>query len=109
VIVVKIEMWPGGFEARKREIGRVNITNVGGSSDVGHYKVEIPKSTEYAKRPGIWKRGEVRDFPRLSLGPADLLLRALLACVGTRSPNSVLAALDNDPDVGDAPNAEATS
>lgn len=92
MIVCKIEMWPGGRDdhPRKREIGRVVITNVGGSNQVGHYDVVIPKSAEYAKSGGIWKRGQVFNFPRKRLGPHDLLLRALIACIGPRSEEAVL-------------------
>lgn len=91
MIVVKIEMWPGGIEnhPRKREIGRVVIANVGGDNATGHYDVTMPKSAEYAKRLGIWKQGKVLNFPRLRLGPHDLLLRALIACIGPRSKDAM--------------------
>jgi hypothetical protein len=92
MLVCKIEMWPGGSEARAREIGRVLISHVGGDLNYGHYKVVMPKSPEYAKSAGIWKQGEVRNFPRRRLGPHDLLLRALAACIGLRSPEAARAA-----------------
>lgn len=92
MIVCKIEMWPGGREdhPRKRELGRIMIANVGGSAERGDYEVVIPKSGEYAKSPGIWKRGRVSNFPRLRLGPHDLLLRALIACIGERSKHEMI-------------------
>ena len=37
MLVVRMEIWPGGDESRKREIGRANIANVGGDSAVGDY------------------------------------------------------------------------
>ena len=107
MLVCKLEMWPGGAESKARELGRVMIANVGGTQSVGTYEVQIPKSAEYAKRPGIWRRGRVNGFPRLRLGPIDLLLRALIACVGERSPSAVS---DLGPrDLADPPNAEATA
>lgn len=105
MIIVKIELWPGGFEdhPQKRELQRIFIANVGGTAQVGSYDVVIPKSAEYAKRPGIWRKGRVTGFPRLRLGPADLLFRALAACVGDRNREVALGEL------GDEPNAEATA
>jgi hypothetical protein len=91
MIVVKIEMWPGGNEnhPRKRELQRILITNIGSNAQTGDYDVTIPKSAEYARRGGVWKAGKVRSFPRLKLGPADLLLRALVACIAPRNREAV--------------------
>ncbi len=103
MIVVKIEMWPGGMEdhPRKRELQRIFITNSGGTNEIGHYDVKIPKSPEYARRGGIWKSGRVVDFPRLRLGPADLLLRALVACIAGRSREAVATIAGRE--LGDEP------
>ena len=86
MLVCKIELWPGGNEVRAREIGRVLIANVGGDQDTGHYAVQLMRSPEYSAVPGPWRTGRVENFKRLRLGPYDLLLRALAACVGKRSP-----------------------
>lgn len=101
MLVIRIELWPKGDESRAREIGRGLIANVGGTDQVGDYEVRLLKSAEYAKsydprRPGVWRRGTVAGFPRLRLGPWDLLLRALVAACGARSPEAVarLATLD---------------
>lgn len=86
MIVVRIEMWPHGDERLKREIGAAMITNQGtGTRDAGNYTVRLMKSAEYARSPGVWKRGEVEGFPRLRLGPWDLLYRALHATVASRN------------------------
>jgi hypothetical protein len=109
MILVTIEMLPGGDpkHPRRRLLQQIAIANVGGDHKTGHYDVVIPKSPEYAKSAGIWKRGRVTGFPRLRLGPADLLLRALVACVGDRNKSAVtdLAARDLD----SPPDAEATA
>ena len=57
MVYVRIEIWPHGDRSAAR----------------------------HAKSPGIWKRGRVVDFPRQTLGPWDLLLRALVATVGNRN------------------------
>lgn len=89
MLVCKLEMWPHGDETKAREIGRVLIANADGTESRGSYDVVMPKSPEYARRKGVWKRGRVTDFPRQKLGPHDLLLRALVACIGDRSQDSV--------------------
>jgi hypothetical protein len=111
MLVVKIEMWPGGNEnhPRKRELQRILITNAGGDANVGHYAVVIPKSAEYAKSPGVWKKGRVLNFPRARLGPADLLLRALVACIGDRSKATLIDLDLKEASIGGEPNQEATA
>lgn len=86
MLVVKIELWPKGDEGAAREVGRLHITNDGtGDLVVGNYRAELLKSAEYAKRPGVWRRGRVESFPRRRLGPYDLLFRALRSAVGDRN------------------------
>lgn len=85
MIYIRIEMWPGGQKDRARVLGEGRISNIGGSSSSGNYDVKLLKSPEYAKSPGIWKRGLVEGFPRLKLGPWDLLFQALKATVGKRN------------------------
>ena len=103
MIVCKFEMWPRGDSAAARPIGEIRIANIGGDQNSGDYRIELRKSPEYAKRPGIWKAGVVRGFPRLRLGPYDLLLRGLAACIQQRNPGAALA---NGDALGDAPSEE---
>lgn len=84
MIYVRIELWPKGDMTNARVIGEGTIANVGGSGSYGAYDVKLMKSPEYAKNPGVWKAGHFEGFPRLRLGPWDLLFRALRATVGTR-------------------------
>lgn len=85
-VVVKIEVWPGGDEARGREIGRAVITNLGGKREdaIGNYSVQLMRSSERAT-PGVWRSGSVRDFPRKKLSVYDLLFCALRATIGYRN------------------------
>lgn len=86
MIRVTIELLPYGFEHNKRTLGIINIANDGsGDQDTGNYNVSLSKEPPIAKTRGIWKRGRVEGFPRLVLGPYDLLYRALKACVGSRN------------------------
>jgi hypothetical protein len=95
MIMVNIEMWPGGDSARKRPIGSMTIANIGGSSERGDYRVRLMKSPEYAKTAGVWKSGKVEGFRR-HFGPFDLLLQALVACIAYRAetPLPSLAAIE---------------
>jgi hypothetical protein len=88
MLVCKLELWPHGDRARARELGCVEIANIGGDADYGEYAVKLSKSPEYAKRPGHWRAGAVRKFARRRLGPYDLLLRALAAVIGDRNPDA---------------------
>lgn len=86
MIVVRIELWPLGSEERKREIGTAVIVNDGtGDRKTGNYHFQLLKSPEFATHPGTWKKGCVEGFPRLRLGPWDLLYRALRASVEYRN------------------------
>lgn len=83
---ILIEMWPHGDESKRYTLGEGFIANVGGSHSTGNYDVRLMKSPVYAKTTGVWKKGTVEGFPRLRLGPWDLLLRALRSTVGDRNP-----------------------
>jgi len=85
MIYIRIEMWPKGDKTKARLLGEGQIANVGGTAANGNYTVKLLKSPEYAKTSGTWKSGHVEGFPRVRLGPWDLLLRALQSCVGDRN------------------------
>lgn len=88
MIVVRMELWPGGDESRKKTLGIATICNEGGTVSDTHppYSVKIMKSPMYAKSPGVWKRGIVKAYPRESKnwGPWELLALALHATIGDR-------------------------
>lgn len=103
MIVIDLQMWPRGDETKKYSLGAVVIVNVGGTLDMGEYEVRILKSASHgAKKAGVWKAGKVSGFPRLRLGATDLLLRALVACIGYRSKEAAAEA-QRGADLGDAP------
>lgn len=94
MIVVKLEIWPGGSEGRAREIGRTYIANVGGSSQRGDYQAAVCRrgtsrvpaeiSTASGHDPGDapadTRSGQVHDYPRQSYNVWRLISRALRAC-----------------------------
>jgi hypothetical protein len=99
MLVIKIEMWPGGDQSRAYPHGEIRITNISegaqrsAASLVGDYLVELFKSPKLAKAPGVWKRATVRGFPRRRLGTYDLLLRGLAAAIPlARNPEAAATA-----------------
>lgn len=84
MITVKIEMWPGGSEKCKREIGRMYIANVGGTADRGDYmaavcrrgSVVVPQPIN-PKGPKPTRSGSVLNYPRLAYNVWRLVCRAL--------------------------------
>ncbi len=81
MIVVRAELWPRGDEASKRSLGECRIANVGGTRHVGKYRVELVKWNNGQ----VWKKGWIEGFPRVRLGPWDLLYRCLREVVGSRN------------------------
>lgn len=81
MIVVKIEMWPGGIQQRAYDIGRMTIANVGVAQGGkrGDYMVKLFRRGTTVK---VQKRAEVKDYPRLSYPIWKLVQRALTALDG---------------------------
>lgn len=88
MIVVTVELWPGGDRTRSRVLGRMGIANDAvGTADLGGYDAAIEKSSAMgAVTPGVWKAGRVDRFPRRSrsVGIWDLLRSALNSCLAGR-------------------------
>lgn len=82
MIVVKVELWPFGSESRKRILGEAHIINdATGSKTKGNYKFKLFKKNKH----GIWKTGEIKNFPRLRRNGYDLLYLCLKQIVGDRN------------------------
>lgn len=87
MIVVKIELWPFGNEARKSEIGRMYIANDGSGSAVdGSYDVAVCRrgSTAVPKHinpegPKATRTGRVCGYPRQAYNVWRLIARSVLA------------------------------
>ncbi len=59
MMVVRIEVWPGGDGSRAKEIGRIEIRNVSGLADVSDYDVKTS-----GEGIDLWTRGKVRSHVR---------------------------------------------
>lgn len=66
MLVVRLEVWPGGRERDRREVGRVTIANESGLASISDYSVRI----DGQEMPGV--RGHER-----AKGAWDLVWRAL--------------------------------
>ena len=80
MVVVKIELWPGGDKRRRRPLGVLYITNDGSSESaaVGNYKVTASHAGKFFGKKGVFKQGRVLGFAR-TLSPYRLVCRALRA------------------------------
>lgn len=77
MIVCKLELWPGGVESRARRLGEIRITNdfattLDSTGKRGTYNVEI-----FKKRATLWKKLTLRNFPRLSYHPWNMIREIL--------------------------------
>ncbi len=78
MIVVKIELWPKGYEEKAREIGRMTLHNLFATTvsnpKRGDYEVNVMRrgTTTTSQR-----RGVVEDYPRHSYNIWRLIARAL--------------------------------
>ena len=65
MIVVKVELWPLGFEENKREIGRMTITNDGSSENPkrGNYTARVMRRGTTDK---VLRETRIEDYPRHS-------------------------------------------
>lgn len=81
MVVVKIELWPGGSESDAREIGRMEITNDGsGTEDIGSYSVALLHAGRYWGKPGYWRQGSSVKYMRLVSSPYHLVAACLARC-----------------------------
>ncbi len=77
MIVVRVELWPGGWPDKARELMRLHITNAGTGSDKrGNYRVKLFRKGSQS----VLRTGSVEDFPRRSYHIGRLLYRALASC-----------------------------
>lgn len=91
MIVVRIELWPGGLKKFSRHLGTAVIANDGsGDRDEGNYDVILGKFGEedpfriLKVQSAVWKSGRVEGFRRRQRGPWDLLAMSLVSLVGKR-------------------------
>lgn len=81
MLVVRVEIWPGGYELGKKEVARMNVANVSNLADVSDYVAEIteegnerlgiPKSRKHASVKGHTRRSTVWSLIRKILENVD--------------------------------------
>ena len=79
MLVVKIEMWPGGRESKAFEIGRMLIHNTswtGKQARRGDYAIRLMRK---GSPKAVSRTADVLDYPRLSYPVWKLVRRALEA------------------------------
>jgi len=99
MLVVRIEKWPHGQPQGAQLMAFATIANLGtGGRELGSYIVRlfkpgvegftrsIEQMIKHPQRSDTWRKGQIDAFPRLALGPWDLLFRALVATVHKRNP-----------------------
>lgn len=74
MLVVKVELWPFGFEGDRRELGRLDIWNKGWQAPAGHYGYRLYKDGEPTK---VIRQGTVKGFNRETSTAYDLLQQVL--------------------------------
>lgn len=85
MLVIRIELWPGGSEKRKREIGLMEIVNRADHPDRpkrGNYVVYLMRRG--ASRT-VQRRCTVEDYPRESYPVWELVRRALNTLYGRKA------------------------
>lgn len=83
MIIVTVELVPGGDMSKKRHLGTAVIANKGtGGLTRGNYRFQLSKR---GRSRQLWKGGTITGFPRKKLGPWDLLYRCLREIVGSRN------------------------
>lgn len=79
-VIVKIELWPFGVEAKKRLLQTVKIANVGGDVDKGVYAASLSHSSTYqgdgTLGGGVWRVAHGIEHRR-NLSPSHLVRTAL--------------------------------
>jgi hypothetical protein len=77
MLMVKVEIWPGGAEHRKREIGRMTIGNISDLEDLSDYEVwGIAKSNHLSGQRELEYDGVVQGHDRRQ-GVWELVVKAI--------------------------------
>lgn len=95
MIVVKLEMWPGGDETRKYDLGRTYVWNDATITNVdpkrGNYEAAVMRRgvTTIPQRGGaVTKAVKVENYPRLSYNVWVLIYRVLAKAFDPKAPEA---------------------
>tara|TARA_Y100000310_G_scaffold124073_1_gene122813 strand:- start:1329 stop:1589 length:261 start_codon:yes stop_codon:yes gene_type:complete len=75
MLVIKVELWPGGLGHNRRELGRMKIANVATTADQkrGNYRVKLMRRGNKT----VQRTCRVDNYPRLAYPVWELVRRAL--------------------------------
>ena len=75
MLVIKVELWPGGLGINRREHGRMEIANIGDSptDKRGNYRVRLLRKGGRT----VQRTCKVENYPRLAYPVWELVRRAL--------------------------------
>lgn len=76
MLYVRVEIWPYGDRSRARLLQEMTISNTGGDSERGDYRVQVSAPDTKLIPESVWKSGEVKRHDR-SLSPFALVRTAL--------------------------------
>jgi hypothetical protein len=85
MLVVKVDLWPGGREDLGHEIAAAYIWNESDLASMSDYSYELAEKPSSVTSSRTRAAGKVRSFPRRKLGTFDLLYRVLKDAVGDRN------------------------
>lgn len=76
MIVITVEMWPGGKKQGRYLLGTAIVSNIGGGTKArGDYQYGLALKTAR-----VWRDGEIKNFPR-SKRNVWYLLKEILKCL----------------------------
>ena len=80
MIVIRIDMWPGGLESKAYPLATGKIINTLTTETLsrGNYKIELTLKN----RKRVWRTGEIQGFKRKAYNVWYLLNFALLEILG---------------------------
>lgn len=104
MVVVTIELWPGGFRDGARLLGRMEIVNdCTGTATRGNYTVRLYRFDGKT----VWRTARVEGFARVARGGYDLLQLALAAALRGRNGAPAHVEVGRDVDgAGEAPRTD---
>jgi hypothetical protein len=65
MLVIKVELWPGGYEGMKRTLAKAHIGNMSALADVSDYQVAASEGANTVAGTPAWKgRGLLHQHDR---------------------------------------------
>ena len=85
MVVIKVELWPGGAEKLKRSLGRMEISWSIAKTKLLGRRAYVYKLFKWRPENSIWKEGHIVGHEAKNRGPWDLMFRCLFDAVASRN------------------------